>query len=114
MYINNIITLNDNKKIGKKNGKKEKKLPVLSFQPVIENIIKQNVISENKPLTISIYIDENEMLSVSNPVRLKLGEEKNTGIGLKNLSNRYKLLLAKNIVIEENKNVFTVKLPLAP
>ncbi|WP_298651791.1 histidine kinase [uncultured Proteiniphilum sp.] len=87
-------------------------LPVLSFQPVIENIIKHNVISEKKPLTICIYITEEEQLAISNPIRPKLGYEENTGIGLKNLTDRYRLLLSENILIENDGRNFTVKLPI--
>lgn len=87
-------------------------LPVLSFQPVIENIIKHNVISEEKPLTIRIYITEDEQLAISNPVRPKFGSKENTGIGLKNLGDRYRLLLSKNILIENDDLDFTVKLPI--
>lgn len=87
-------------------------LPVLSFQPVIENIIKHNVISEENPLTIRIYITEEEQLAISNPVRPKFGYEENTGIGLKNLTDRYRLLLSKSILIENDDRIFTVKLPI--
>ncbi len=87
-------------------------LPVLSFQPVVENIIKHNVISEENPLTIHIYITGEEQLAISNPVRPKFGYRENTGIGLKNLTDRYRLLLSKSILIENDDRVFTVKLPI--
>lgn len=85
-------------------------LPPLTLQLLIENVIKHNSISIAKPMEIRIWMEEN-LLVVSNPVNLKKNVEL-SGVGLKNLSNRCKLTLGKEISVENKHNVFTVKVPL--
>lgn len=89
------------------------RLPGLSLQPLIENVIKHNVISEQNPLTVHLFITEDEFLAVANPIqeRYVISEEK-SGIGLLNLNNRYQLLLSKEIIVEKKDHLFCVKLPL--
>lgn len=86
-------------------------LPFLSLQPLIENAVKHNVISSKQPLSIYIYV-EGEDLIVSNPITKKLPDGESTGIGLANLSSRFKLLTGKQILIEHAENMFTVRIPL--
>jgi hypothetical protein len=38
--------------------------------------------------------------------------EPSTGVGLANITNRYKLLTDKKVVIEESTEYFTVKIPV--
>lgn len=87
-------------------------LPALSIQPLIENAVKHNVISSNKPLTIKLHITENHELKISNNIQNKLEEYTKTGIGLENLENRFRLLMNKSITISNEKGVFSVKLPM--
>lgn len=87
-------------------------LPALSLQPIIENAVKHNVISDDFPLTIRVYIENDEMLVVSNSIQQKFNNESSTGIGLENLNKRYILLTSKDIVVEEDAFKFVVKLPL--
>ncbi len=88
------------------------RLPALSLQPLIENAVKHNSITRSAPLTISITT-ENGSLVISNPIRPKIEAEHSTGIGLKNLTSRYKLLTGKNIEITDDGVRFTVRLPLS-
>ena len=91
----------------------DKKFYVLpmSVQLLVENAVKHNKISENLPLNLHIYIDEN-ILWVENVLNIKENKEDSTGIGLKNLEARYKLLIGKSIVIENKNQIFRVGLPL--
>lgn len=93
-------------------GLYDRLLPSLSLQPLIENAVKHNSITRTNPLRISIT-SEGDYLVISNPIAPKIGDEgSNTGIGLKNISSRYKLLTGKDIVVLDDGNTFIVKLPL--
>lgn len=86
-------------------------LPSMSLQPLIENAVKHNVISSQLPFTISIYVSD-DFLCVSNPIYAKIEPAEGLGIGLKNLSSRYKLLVDRDIEIIKTEETFIVKLPL--
>lgn len=86
-------------------------LPPLTLQLLIENVIKHNSISTSKPMTILLKIEDNQLI-VSNPITPKKSSE-SSGIGLKNLSNRYKLIIGQDISIINKDNKFTVKVPFA-
>jgi sensor histidine kinase YesM len=49
---------------------------------------------------------------VENNKRLKKQTEQSTGIGLKNIIERYKLISGKVIVVEETPETFRIILPL--
>ena len=86
-------------------------IPPCSLQVLVENAIKHNEFSEANPLLIKVSINEH-YLQVSNNIKPKLYAINSTGIGLKNLSSRYKLLFRKDIIIATNRDSFIVKLPL--
>ncbi|MEP5611995.1 MAG: histidine kinase [Cyclobacteriaceae bacterium] len=85
-------------------------LPPLALQILVENAIKHNVVSEKYPLTISVRITS-EYCYIVNSIKEKL-EKDSTGVGLSNLTARYKYLSKKEILIENNGDQFTVKLPI--
>lgn len=85
-------------------------LPPLTLQLLVENVIKHNSITISKPMKIEIGIT-NGFLVVSNSISPKKGNE-SSGIGLKNLSNRCKLILNKDINVSAENGLFTVKVPL--
>lgn len=83
----------------------------LSLQLLLENAIKHNVISNQKPLIIEIFCKENELIVKNNYQKKEaFGSEK--GIGLQNIISRYTLVTDKNIFIEQNEKEYIVKLPL--
>lgn len=86
-------------------------LPPMAVQMLVENAIKHNEISDRNPLTISIYSDDRQGITVSNAIQQKRNSSPGTGIGLVNLAKRYQLLFQQNIDIKKNKD-FTVHLPL--
>ena len=91
---------------------KEMKMPPLTLQLLVENVIKHNVIHSGKPMVIELCnVEEPPTLIICNPIRpKKCGVV--SGMGLKNLSARYKLLCNQDIVIENESDKFTVKIPL--
>ncbi len=90
----------------------EMKVPPLSLQLLIENAIKHNMISPEQPLQITIITDATPALTVKNNFQPKKVAEEGTGIGLKNIMERYKLLSGKTVSIVQDKGEFSVTLPL--
>lgn len=88
----------------------ESLLPPLTLQLLIENVIKHNVITINKPIHIHVSVDGNNLIVSNTPNPKK--ENLLSGIGLKNLSNRCKLILNRDIDISQTEDLFTVKVPI--
>ena len=89
-------------------------LPSLTLQPLVENAVKHNTITRTKPLTVTISV-RGDWLLVSNPLQPKIDDsEKGTGIGLKNIASRYRLLTDRDVNIIDDGKTFTVRLPLGP
>lgn len=86
-------------------------IPPCSLQILVENAIKHNEFTEENPLLIRVTVNEH-YLRVSNNIKPKPYAVNSTGIGLKNLSSRYKILFHKDITVETTRDNFTVKLPL--
>jgi two-component system LytT family sensor kinase len=86
-------------------------IPPLSLQALIENAIKHNHFSEKHPLGIEITISE-EKITVVNQKNVKKFDIQSSKIGLSNLSERYSLIVNKNITIEQTPDHFTVLLPI--
>ena len=88
------------------------RIPVLSLLPLVENVTVHNMIDSEHKMEISIYLDDQLNLVVSNPIYPKLSPPDTNGTGLKNLENRFWLLRNKKIRIENDGQVFSVYLPL--
>jgi sensor histidine kinase YesM len=89
-------------------------IPVLSLLPLIENVVKHNAIDSENFMTVAVRLNEDNELTVSNSVHEKLEAAGDGGIGLSNLSERFKLLTNTEIRIERTRETFTVILPLLP
>jgi sensor histidine kinase YesM len=85
-------------------------LPV-SLQILLENAIKHNIATRENPLEISIWF-EDQYIAVKNNLQKKATQLKSTGIGLKNLAERVRLISGEDLIIEETNDHFLVKLPL--
>jgi two-component system, LytTR family, sensor kinase len=88
-----------------------KKIVPLSLQLLIENAIKHNIASYEKPLKITIA-SKNGSIEVNNNLQIKNQIMESTGIGLENIKNRYKLLTDNPVVITTDETNFTVSIPL--
>lgn len=84
----------------------------LSIQTLIENAIKHNVISAEEPLVIKIEVNSAPSVIVSNVIKPKISPPVGNGIGLSNLSERFKLKYQKEIEISNADGRFVVVLPL--
>lgn len=86
-------------------------IPPFSIQMMIENAIKHNIISESSPLFIRIFC-EGETLVITNNLQRRTDETSSTGIGSKNLAQRYSLIAKEKPSFFHNDKTFTVHLPL--
>lgn len=86
-------------------------LPVFSLQPLLENAIKHNELTEAAPLHIEVKKD-GDWITVINNIQLRSVTEYSTGSGLANLAERYKLLSGDEIEIMDNGSVFSVGLKI--
>jgi two-component system LytT family sensor kinase len=89
------------------------RIPTLSLQLLVENVVKHNSMSRQQPVTISIRSTRDGYLVVENTLIKKLKKSDSTGIGLYSIREKYKLLERNDVKIEEVKDDrFTVNLPL--
>ena len=87
------------------------KVVPLSLQLLLENTVKHNVVSEQKPLHIRIFID-GDYLAVQNDFQKKEVLQDRQGVGLQNIVNRYSIITNRKVLIEQNEENFTVKIPI--
>jgi hypothetical protein len=92
--------------------KNEILIPPLTLQLLIENAIKHNAVSKETPLTINIFTENNVRLIINNNINPKLAAQAGTGMGLKNIANRYNLLSHQSVVVNKFDDKFIVSLPI--
>ena len=84
----------------------------MTLQLLVENAIKHNIISQKKPLEITITSNQDASIVVKNNLQKKNTEVISSEIGLKNIISRYAYLTGRPVEITENENEFVVKVPL--
>ena len=89
-------------------------LPPLTLQLLVENAVKHNQIQKECPLRIELFVDGDNLLVVRNNLSLKDRLVESTGIGLRNINSRYKLLNHQPPIIYKDNDFFSVIIPLIP
>lgn len=87
-------------------------LPSLSLQLLVENAVKHNVVSRDRPLTIEIFTTPAHQLVVNNNLQRKKEKEKSTRIGLNNIRSKYQLAHENGFQVVEGEKNFMAVLPL--
>lgn len=89
-------------------------IPPMTIQLLVENAIKHNIVSKDKPLAIYIEIANNSV-SVSNNLQPKnklYNKTDSFGIGLSSIKSQLKLITDKSLDIVNDGKEFMVEVPL--
>jgi two-component system, LytTR family, sensor kinase len=87
-------------------------LPSLTLQLLVENVVKHNALSKNKPLVIDIFTTAGNKLVVSNNLQRRTVKAPSNKVGLDNIRSKYELLKQPGFQVMEDEKNFTVVLPL--
>lgn len=87
------------------------KVVPLSLQLLLENAVKHNQVTPNKKLHITIQ-EEKGTLVVTNNIQTKQVVKESSGVGLKNIIQRYSLLTKKEVVIHNDNKHFVIAVPI--
>jgi len=90
---------------------RHRKIVPVTLQNLIENALKHNIIDEESPLVINIYV-EGDYLLVQNNIQKKKFVETSNKQGLSNMQSLYRHLNNVPMEILETPTSFTVKIPL--
>jgi two-component system LytT family sensor kinase len=89
----------------------DRKIVTLALQMLLENAIKHNIISAQKPLSIYIGVYGDKVF-VRNNLQRKLVMNESNGIGLENILHRYSFFTKEEVEIEDDGKEFCVSIPL--
>jgi two-component system LytT family sensor kinase len=88
-------------------------IPTFSLQLLLENCVKHNIVSKEKPLHIKIYDSGINSITVENNLQQKVASGGDSGLGLENLIKRYELLgMPEGVIVFSDESVFRVKIKL--
>jgi hypothetical protein len=87
-------------------------IPPLTLQLLMENAIKHNAVSKESPLLIDLFIDKDEKLVMRNNINLKIASSTSSGLGLQNITSRFRLLTKEAVEVINEGNYFIVRIPL--
>jgi two-component system, LytTR family, sensor kinase len=86
-------------------------IPPLTLQLLVENAVKHNTISQEKPLFIYISAVDNTLLKVSNTKNESAQSAASFRIGIENIRKRYQFFTDKKIEVKDDEK-FVVSLPV--
>lgn len=86
-------------------------VPFFSILPLLENAIKHNALTVQKPLEITVRFD-NGYIEVVNRKLLRKSVEQGLNSGLNNLRRRYQILADSEVLIEDSEDWFSVKIKM--
>lgn len=90
---------------------RDRLIPPATLQLLVENAIKHNVISQENPLVIELYMEKNYLV-VKNNFQIRKDTIVSTGIGQKNLTSRYSYITDKKPIFEQKGLFYFARIPL--
>jgi sensor histidine kinase YesM len=87
-------------------------VPPMALEIILENTIKHNEVSTEKPLNVEIHTFHQNYLTISNHLQLRHDVEPGTKLGLNNIKKRYQHYTNQPVMIQKSKDYFTVQIPL--
>ncbi|OGX82863.1 hypothetical protein BEN49_13255 [Hymenobacter coccineus] len=85
----------------------------VALQMLLENALKHNISSRNRPLLIEVFATPNHaQLVVRNTLQPKPTVPPSTNLGLENIRRRYGFISQQPVEVERDASSFTVRLPL--
>ncbi len=89
----------------------EARIVPLSLQLLLENAVKHNIVMAGKPLHIKVF-EQDGYLVISNNLQEKSVVKKSSGVGLRNIQQRYQILTDREVVINKSRDTFQVSIPM--
>lgn len=89
----------------------EAKVVPLALQLLLENTVKHNITSAQKPLRIRIFAD-GDYLAIENNFQKKEVLQDREGVGLQNIASRYGIITGRKVLVEQTDQTFTVRIPM--
>lgn len=83
-----------------------------AIQTLVENAVKHNIASRQKPLELVIRMTDEESMIVENNLQPRQDIRSGNGLGLSNLNEQYWLMFRRNVKIQADDAVFRVEIPL--
>ena len=87
-------------------------IPTLSLQMLVENALKHNYYSKERPLEIEIFTAGTIGIVVRNNLQKRDLNEDSTKLGLQNIRKRYSFYTNQEVTVDEDDQFFTVTMPL--
>ncbi|UOY04730.1 histidine kinase [Muricauda sp. SCSIO 64092] len=87
-------------------------IPTLSLQMLVENALKHNRYSKEKPLKVVISSIQNDALAIKNNLQKRELKNGTTQLGIKNIKRRYAFYTNKQVLVREETDHFEVIIPL--
>lgn len=88
-----------------------RKIVPVTLQNLVENAIKHNIIDEETPLVVEIFVEQNKLVVRNNLQKKKFVETSNRQ-GLANLQSLYNYLSNQPVEIIESDESFMIRIPL--
>ncbi len=89
----------------------EARIVPLSLQLLLENAVKHNRVTPDRPLHIKVE-ERDGSIVVSNNLQEKQVVSKSSGVGLQNIRSRYALLTDRQVAIQKGEDTFSVAIPM--